>query len=1248
VQLDDISAARSGCLDLIGFRFDEKADLDAALMEPLGKRSIAFDVSGDCQAPFRRELLTLLRYQRHQVRHNIQGNDNDLFGSGHLKVELGGYDLPQHTDVAVVHVATVLTQVTDNTAGTGQFGKDGRMHGIGLNASAGFSERGYVINVDGKTDGHDLVGKQLVETSRWFWCYKLLNAHDDDRVVVFSRLVNSGPQRYGRRQWDVHQRVILCRLAGPFAIMFNKLMAYPMQFFLLATLVWCCVTGDLYSQKTPATSVASAPSASIDGLIGNVGQWPSHVLYAYRSNGQNVWVTRYGTEVDTYTTDRAAGMRNGRVESRRLLNAGQAVTVVASEQVSTVSFFLGRNSSQWFAAPVYRSVVIRDAAPGVSVEYRAVGRGLEQHFILDQGVSPSAASVVVEPSADGGSPRAIVSPTSSIVYASYVGGPSDDQVAGIEYLSNGEVVIGGTTSSLSYPGVTGGYSTSLKGVSDGYLVRLDRKLQRVLSYSFYGGNGEDRINSLVRDKANSIYITGETSSADLPVTSGASGQLYKAGIDAYIAKFDSTLTRLQISGYHGGNKDDIGVAIAVDQNGVIFLAGNTNSTTNLPVTFPVTITRRDWRGRTFTEPGGGSNQGVVDIFLAFFSVNGSMQQSRYFGRSGIDRVTAMCIDGSNSVYFTGSTTSPDFETSPTPGFFSSGRLPYDRTFNGGTTDAFVVKMNNELQLAKSDDGTYSTFFGGNGDEEGRGIFVDEIGRAQVVGVTKSTNLETIGTLVTQPIGDQDIFLAVFPDDGRNLTGATYFGGTGKDDVRSVRFNSVSRLAVLCGATQSGDFPVAGDGASNERIGPTDGFITLMNTSTNSYTTLLGGSDEDTVVALSVDPVGDLYYVTSTTSDNLRLPDSAAQGAVGGSNAYVGKYAIGTVELTVPSGDEVWCAGSNRAISWSAQVLPDSTKYSIELAPAGSSNWTVLTRTALGRSFSWKVPNVPTGLYQMRITTSRGHMSRLLTPFTISNPPSIKEQPKDASACLGGRLVLRVVAEGAGLKYQWRRGGNNIAGATADTLVIPALDAAALGRYDCVITGTCAPNATSAAVNVTTAVATAISRQPSGVAVDAGRPFTLSVAATGSNLAYQWLRNGAPITGATSADYTVASASKADEGEYTCRVEGGCGTVTSEKAIVAVTTTSVDEEVLAIGSLRLVGSHPVADMAHVRFELPVASEVTASLIDLQGRLVARLNAGMLAQGTHDMHIPTTECQSGTHLLKIAAGATTWTLRIQVVR
>lgn len=988
----------------------------------------------------------------------------------------------------------------------------------------------------------------------------------------------------------------------------------------------------------------SVANPRIDGLIANVGQWPSHVLFLSRQQGADVWITRFGVEVDKYGIDIANQMRSGRIERRSFLNADPRARVSTVGEGSRVNFFRGRDESEWFSAPVYSIAVVHNVVPGADVRY-SVGRdGLRQDLVLRPGAEHAALLMEVD---DDASTRATVTPATSVVYGSYLGGTGTDLVAGLEYLSNGDVIIAGSTTSMEYSGATGGYSRSLKGLLDGFLVRMDRKLQKVLSYSFYGGSGEDKITSIVKDRSNNVYVTGETNSPDLPVTSGASGQLYKAGIDAYIAKFDSTVNKLIVSGYHGGNKDDRGVAIAADQNGVIFIAGNTTSTTNLPVTFPVTVSRRDWRGRTTTEPGGGANLGLTDIFLAFFSASGTLQQSRYFGREGVDLVTAMCIDGSNSVYFTGSTTSANFETAPTSGFFASGRLPYDRTYNGGNSDAFVVKLNNELALAKSDDGTYSTYFGGSGDESGRGIFVDEQGRAQVVGITNSTNLDCVGTLITQRIGGQDLFLAVFSDDGQKLTGATYFGGTGNDEAYGVRYNTQNKLAVMYGATQSNDFPVAGEGASNERAGTTDGFVALMNTSTNAYTTLISGSDADSIMGLATEPAGDLYYAMSTTSDNFRTPDSSAQGASSGQNVFVGKYAYGTIELTAPLAGETWCAGANKAVSWGAQGMPDTTKYSIELAPAGTSNWTVITRSALGRSFSWKIPNVPTGQYQLRLTTTRGHMSRLTSPFIISNPPAITLQPKDASACPGGTAVMRLKADGAGLKYQWRRGGQNIAGATADSIVV-TVDAGTIGRYDCTVSGSCNPSVTSASVNLTTAVATAITKQPTGLTVQSGSPFTLSVSAAGSTLNYQWSRNGTPISAATSAEYTVSAAAPADAGDYTCMVTGGCGTVTSEKAAVVVEGTSVDEDSDAVSSVRLVGRHPVADEATVRMELPVAADVTIAVVDLRGRVVETLAIGGLVAGTHDATISTKNCQSGLHVLKVSSVAGMWTLPLTVVR
>src|SRR6185436_13043818 len=84
--------------------------------------------------------------------------------------------------------------------------------------------------------------------------------------------------------------------------------------------------------------------------------------------------------------------------------------------------------------------------------------------------------------------------------------------------------------------------------------------------------------------------------------------------------------------------------------------------------------------------------------------------STYVGGSGTEVGQAIAVDGSGNAFVTGFTSSVNF---PTP----SGGI--DTTFNGGSSDAFIVKLN------PSGSGlVYSTYLGGNDFEEGNGIGVD--------------------------------------------------------------------------------------------------------------------------------------------------------------------------------------------------------------------------------------------------------------------------------------------------------------------------------------------------------------------------------------------------------------------------------------------------------------------------------------------------------------------------------------------
>jgi hypothetical protein len=90
------------------------------------------------------------------------------------------------------------------------------------------------------------------------------------------------------------------------------------------------------------------------------------------------------------------------------------------------------------------------------------------------------------------------------------------------------------------------------------------------------------------------------------------------------------------------------------------------------------------------------------------------------------------------------------------------------------------------------------------------------------------------------------------------------------------------------------------------------------------------------------------------------------------------------------------------------------------------------------------------------------------------------------------------------------------------------------------------------VRYTGSRAPAIDVQPADVKVALGEGAAFAVTASGASLSYQWRRDGAPISGATAARYTLPAAALADGGAgFDVVVRNAFGSVTSRKALLTV-------------------------------------------------------------------------------------------------
>lgn len=223
------------------------------------------------------------------------------------------------------------------------------------------------------------------------------------------------------------------------------------------------------------------------------------------------------------------------------------------------------------------------------------------------------------------------------------------------------------------------------------------------------------------------------------------------------------------------------------------------------------------------------------------------------------------------------------------------------------------------------------------------------------------------------------------------------------------------------------------------------------------------------------------------------------------------------------------------------------------APGGCAN----DSPGLGVLSRIVVPCTAGTVYYLAIDGVEGAGGIAQLNYSLQPQLTIRQQPAPVTVGPGQPVTMRVSAEGVGnLRFVWKRNGAVVAGATTDTLVVPAQDVANNIQYVCEVTDE-VTTVVSQPATITLLAAPGILQGPTGGQFDQGASVSLSVNAVGSPpLAYQWRFNGSPIPGQTAPSLTLAPLQPQQAGTYTVVISNPAGATESLPAQITVVTPPV--------------------------------------------------------------------------------------------
>lgn len=252
---------------------------------------------------------------------------------------------------------------------------------------------------------------------------------------------------------------------------------------------------------------------------------------------------------------------------------------------------------------------------------------------------------------------------SNLVYSTYFGGNGVTQPNAMRVNSLNELVIVGATLATNLGTTVGAYDNTANGSTDFYVARFNVDGTALVGCTYVGGTSTDDATmdiisgpsvqtgltgsgilgpcELNFDNQNNIWVVGNTTSTDFPVTANAIQSTNGGAYDGVVFKLSADCSQLLYSSYFGGTSNDALYGIEFLSNNNVVVVGGTQSTN-------ITTTTGTLHP---TAPGGG-----WDGYIAVINPNQTaLVASTYLGTTAVDNAAKIQIDESDNIYVLGRT-----------------------------------------------------------------------------------------------------------------------------------------------------------------------------------------------------------------------------------------------------------------------------------------------------------------------------------------------------------------------------------------------------------------------------------------------------------------------------------------------------------------------------------------------------------------------------------------------------------------